>query len=169
KATGRHRIGLGYLMTTPAIAGTGMSHGVDVRYAFNIWGPLELGLAAQVGYGSGDQDQHMTRFAGLIYWGAQYLPKPWMALRLDAGLGWQLLSGKYFLNNDEHNQPVFAVGTEPRSLRFEAAGGLGFNVASNLWILVRGGLALDAVFPANNLQSVTQAGGFLNAGVQFQL
>src|SRR5439155_644568 len=123
KSVGRHRIALGYLMTTPAINGTGMSHGVDVRYAFNVWGPLELGIAAQVGYGSGDQDQHMTRFAGLIYWGAQYLPKPWMALRLDAGLGWQLLSGKYFLNNDEHNQPVFAVGTEPRSLRFEAAGG----------------------------------------------
>jgi hypothetical protein len=168
KSVGRHRIALGYLMTTPAINGTGMSHGVDVRYAFNIWGPLELGIAAQVGYGSGDQDQSMTRFAGLIYWGAQYLPKPWMALRLDAGLGWQLLSGKYLLGLDSHQQPTYALGTEPRSLRFEAAGGLGFNVASNLWILVRGGLALDGVFP-NNLASTTAVGGFLNAGVQFQL
>jgi hypothetical protein len=169
RATGRHRISLGYHLTTPAIAGTGLSNGVDVRYAFNVWGPLELGIAVQAGYGSGDNDQHMTRFAGLIYWGAQYLPKPWLALRLDAGLGWQLLSGKYFLTKDDHQQDVFAVGTEPRSLRFEAAGGLSFNLANNLWLLVRGGLALDGVFPDHELSSITTAGGFLNAGVQFQL
>src|SRR5262249_14885014 len=57
KPVGRHRISLGYLMTTPAIGGTGLNHGVDVRYAYNFWGPLELGIAAQVGYGAGDTDQ----------------------------------------------------------------------------------------------------------------
>jgi hypothetical protein len=169
KPTGRHRLGLGYLMSTPAIAGTGISHGVDLRYAFNIWGPIEVGLAAQIGYGSGEQDQSMTRFAGIFYWGAQYLPKPWMALRLDAGIGWQLLSGKYILDHDMAGKPVYATGVEPRSLRFEAAGGLGFNVASNLWLLIRGGLAVDGVYPAHDLPSNTSAGGFLNAGVQFQL
>jgi hypothetical protein len=169
KPIGRHRISIGYLMTTPAIGGTGINHGVDVRYAFNIWGPLELGVAAQVGYGSGDSDQSMTRFAGLGFVGAQFLPRPWMSLRLDAGLGWQLLSGKYILGRDMQNMPTFALGTEPRSLRFEAAGGLGFNIASNLWLVIRGGLAVDGVYPDHDLPSNTAAGGFLNAGVQFQL
>jgi hypothetical protein len=184
KSFGRHRLGLGYLMTTPAIgdrvchnadntpfscAGTGLSHGVDVRYAYNVWGPLEIGLAGQVGYGSGESDQAMTRFAALAFWGAQYLPAPWVALRLDAGLGWQVLSGQYLLGRDMNNKPVYANGTETRSLRFEAAGGLGFHLANNLWLLVRGGLALDGVYPQGDLNSFTTAGGFLNAGVQFQL
>jgi hypothetical protein len=78
-------------------------------------------------------------------------------------VGWQLLSGTIQLDRDR------LTGTESRGMRFEAAGGLGFNVVNNLWILVRGGLAVDGVYPANNLPSSTVVGGFLNAGMQFQL
>jgi hypothetical protein len=167
KPVGKNRLGLGYLMTTSPAGSAGINHGVDLRYGYNVWGPLELGLAAQVGYGSGANGQSLTRVAALAYLGASYLPKQWIALRIDAGIGWQLLSGTVQLGQDR------LTGTEPRGLRFEAAGGLGFNIASNLWLVVRGGVAVDGVYPAgtatNPLPSSTAAGGFLNAGAQFQL
>jgi hypothetical protein len=180
KSTGRHRIGVGYLMTTSPAGHAGYNHGVDLRYGYNVWGPLEVGISAQVGYGSGQipvaagvnrdaygfagaADESLTRFATLIYWGASFLPVRWLSLHLDAGVGWQLLSGTIQLGTDK------LAGTEPRGMRFEVAGGLGFNLTSNLWIQARGGLAVDGVYPTGTLPSSTNAGGFCTISLQFQL
>ena len=179
RPTGRHRLGIGYLMTTEPAGHAGLNHGVDLRYGYNVWGPIEIGLAAQVGYGSGQvsvanggsasgtgqlgaSGESLTRAAGLFYLAASYFPKPFMVLRLDTAIGWELLSGTIQLGQDR------LAGTEPRGMRFEAAGGLGFNIASNLWLLVRGGVAVDGVYP-HDLPSSTNGGGFVNAGLQFQL
>jgi hypothetical protein len=163
KPIGRNRLSVGYLMTTSPAGNAGLNHGVDLRYGYNVWGPLELGLAGQVGYGTGTAGQSLTRAALALYLAASYLPKSWISFRLDTAVGWQLLSGTVQLGMER------LTGTEPRGLRFELAGGLGFNLASNLWLLVRGGLAVDGVYPLGGLPSSTTPGGFLNAGVQFQL
>jgi hypothetical protein len=162
RASGRHRLSVGYVLTGSPAGDAGINHGVDLRYGFNVWGPLELGLVGQVGYGSGAGAQSLTRVAAMVDIGAMVLPKPWMVLRLDAAVGWQLLSGTVQIGT----QPL--SGTESRGLRFEAAGGIGFNLVSNFWLMIRGGLAVDGVYP-DALPSATTLNGFLNTGLQFRL
>ena len=163
KSNGRHRLGIGYVLSGSPAGDTGLSNGVDLRYSYRFWGPLDVGLAGQVGHGSNDSGSEvLTRVALMANIGAEYLPRPWMALRLDASLGWQLLSGNVKIGAD----PL--VGTEPKGMRIEVAAGLGFNLVGNFWLMVRGGLAVDGVYP-DALPSSTTLNGFLNAGLRFQL
>ena len=158
---GRHRLAIGYVLSGSPAGEAGINHAVDLRYSCRFWGPFDLGLAGQIGHGS-DGAQSLTRAAVMLNVGAEYLPKPWMTLRLDASLGWQLLSGTVRIGTD----PL--TGTEPKGMRAELSGGLGFNLVGNFWLLIRGGLAIDGVYP-DALPSSTTLNGFLNAGLQFQL
>jgi hypothetical protein len=161
RAGGPHRLGLGYLFSGVPAGAAGYSHGVDLRYAYRVWRLLDVGVAAQVGYGS-ELDQALTRFALLATVGLEYAPIRWMALRLDTAVGWQLLAGTVQLGTKRVD------GSEGRGLRYELAGGLGFNVISRFWVFARGGLAVDGVFP-NEASSSTNLSGFFNLHVQLRL
>jgi hypothetical protein len=167
KPGGPHRLALGYLLGGSPAGDVGLSHGVDLRYSYRFWKPLDLGLAAQVAYGAQrpkptDDEQSLTRAALLVTLGAEYLPADWVALRVDGSVGWQLLSGTVQIGSSRLS------GTEPRGLRAELAAGLGFNVVANFWVRARGGLSIDGVYP-DGLPASTNLGGFFNLGIAFQL
>ena len=164
---GAHRLSVGYLFTTSPAGDTGFNHGVDARYAYRVQHFIDVGVAAQVGYGSQtgadpSQAQSLTRFALLGTVGFEYAPIRWLALRIDAALGWQLLSGTLQLGSTRVN------GAEGRGLRVEAAGGLGFNVTSSFWLFARGGLAIDGVYP-QVASSGSTANGFTSLQLQLRL
>jgi hypothetical protein len=163
----QNRLSLGYLFSGAPAGQAGYSHAVDVRYAHRLGRFFDLGVAAQIGHGdAGDsdpaRDQSLTRFALLGVAGVEYAPIRWLALRLDGAIGWQLLSGAVELGGTR------VVGTEGRGLRLEAAGGLGFNAFSSLWIFARGGLAVDGVWPGAAASSLSPS-GFFNISAQIRL
>jgi hypothetical protein len=158
----RHRISVGYAMSGPPAGDTGLSHGVDLRYAYRFWRALDLGLAGQVAYGAGAGPQSLTRAAVMATLGAEWRPIRRLGLRLDTGFGWQLLSGTLRLGGQQ------LTGTEPRGFRFELAGGVNVSLTGSFGLFARGGLALDAVYPAAVGPALTP-NGFLNVGLQFQL
>ena len=123
---------------------------------------LDLGLAAAAAHGSGAGGQALTRAAALLTFGAEWRPVERLGLRLDAAIGWQLLSGTLQLGGQKLS------GSEPRGFRGELAGGINVDVAGSFGLFARGGLALDGVYP-QSLQSSLQPNGFLNLGVQFSL
>jgi hypothetical protein len=164
---GAHRLSVGYLFTGSPAGDSGFNHGVDARYAYRVQRLLDVGVAAQVGYGAQSgydpsQNQSLTRFALLGTAGLEYAPIRWLALRIDAALGWQLLSGTVQLGATRVN------GTEGKGLRLEAGGGLGFNVATSFWLFARGGLAVDGVYP-QVASSGTSAHGFASVQLQIRL
>ncbi len=164
---GADRLAAAYLLSGSPAGNVGLSHGVDVRYAHRLGRWFDLGVAAQVGHSSlGDVDptknQELTRFALMGVLGFEASVLPWLALRLDAAIGWQLMSGTVQLGSSRVD------GTEGKGLRLEAAGGIGFNVISSLWVFARGGLAVDGIYP-DVASSSTQATGFLALQLQLRL
>ncbi len=164
---GHHRLSAAYLVSGAPAGNAGVSHGAEVRYGYAVWKYLDVGFAVEAGHGAlGDpdptRDQSLTRFALLADVGFEVDPLKWLALRLDVALGWQLLDGKVLLG------PSRVVGTEPRGLRLEVAGGLGFNLVSSLWLFARGGLAVDGVYP-DVAASSTRPTGFGALALQIRL
>lgn len=162
---GANRLSLGYLFSGAPAGQAGFSHALDLRYAHRLGRLFDLGVAAQVGHGEQDHpdgNQALTRFALMATAGVEYAPIAWLALRLDAAIGWQLLDGQVLLGT------VRVAGTEPRGMRLEAAGGLGFRIVSPLWLVARGGLALDGIWPGNAPSALTP-GGFFNISAQIRL
>jgi hypothetical protein len=167
RAEGANRLSLAYLLSGSPVGDVGLSHGVDLRYAHRLGRYFDLGLAGQVGHSTqGNPDptknQELTRFALMGQLGFEVPVLRWLALRLDTAIGWQLMSGTIQLGPSRVN------GTEGKGLRLEAAGGLGFNVASNFWVFARGGLAVDGIYPDVSPSS-TQATGFLAVQLQLRL
>ena len=162
RAHPRHRISIAYALSGAPAGDAGTSHGLDLGYAYRFWRALDLGLAGQVGYGSGMPGEALTRAALLFTVGAEWRPVPRLGLRLDSAIGWQLLSGTVTLGGQK------LTGTEPRGLRYELAGGLNVNLAGSFGLFARGGLALDGLYPQAVAPSL-QPNGFLNLGLQFQL
>jgi hypothetical protein len=166
----RHAITASYLMTGAPAGDSGLNHGLDLRYAFSAHRHVELGLAGQIGHGSGPAagptnatgGQALTRAALLATVGVTFAPLQRLRLGLDAGLGWQLLAGSVQLGAQR------VEGTEARGLRLELGGALAVDLIENLALRVRGGFALDGVYP-QAVQSVSTPTGFLNVGVQFRL
>jgi hypothetical protein len=171
----RHRSQIGYLFSGAPAGNTGTSHGVDFRYGYRYWGPLDLGVAAQFGHGSGglvppdptqpqqpQQQQQLTRVALMFTLGAEWRPFERLGLRIDAAAGWQLLWGTAVISS------TTLSGTEPRGLRVEFGGGANVRLAGPFGIYVRGGLALDGVY-SQAAPSTLSPSGFFNAGVQFSL
>jgi hypothetical protein len=157
----QHRLSVGYLFSGVPAGAAGFSHGVDLRYAHRLGRFFDAGAAAQVGYGS-DQAQSLTRFAVMATAGVEYAPIDWLALRADAAIGWQLLSGDVVLGG------THLSGTEGKGLRLEVAGGLGFRIVTRLWVFARGGLAVDGVYP-DTASASTLANGFANVQLQLRL
>jgi hypothetical protein len=158
---GRHRLSVGYVFSSTPAGAAGVSNGADVRYAYRFSKYFDLGVAGQIGYGS-DRDQSLTRFALMGTIGFEVDPLRWLALRLDAALGWQLFAGTLGIDN------VRVTGSEGKGLRLEAAGALGFNPGSVVWLFVRGGLAVDGVY-SDVAPGSTKPNGFVNLSVQFRL
>jgi hypothetical protein len=158
----RHRLSFAYAFSTAPAGDAGVSQGVDVRYAYRIWRALDLGVAGQFGYGTGSAGESLSRAALMLTVGAEWRPVERLGLRLDTAIGWQLLTGSILLGGQQ------LTGTEPRGFRYELAGGLNVNVASSFGLFVRGGLAVDGVFP-QGIPSSVRPGGFLNLGMQFSL
>jgi len=156
-----NRLSMGYLFSGVPAGAAGYSHAVDLRYAHRIGRWLDAGAAAQVGYGS-DGAQSLTRFALMGTLGVEWAPIQWMALRADAALGWQLLSGDVVLGGNH------VTGTEGKGLRLEVAGGLGFRLVEQLWLFARGGLAVDGVYP-DTAGGSTTPNGFANLQLQLRL
>lgn len=158
---GRHRIGGAYVLSGAPVANTSLSHGAALRYDAKVIGPLMIGADIQVGHSAGTDatgfQSSLTRAALGGHLGAEWGPRDFVALRIDLGLYWQLLSGRVRIAN------VAVDGTELRGLRLEVAGGLAFKLAHRLWLEARGGMALDAVFPASAPESATVT-GFLAVG-----
>jgi hypothetical protein len=165
RSSPRHRSQVGYLFTTPPLGQSGISHGLDVGYSYRFFGPLDIGLAGQLGHGQGALTpvaQSLWRVAFLVVVGAEWRPVERLGLRIDGAVGWQLLSGTTVVNGQT------LMGTEPRGLRVEVAGGANLRLAGPFGIYARGGLALDGTYPVAIPGGVV-AGGFFNAGVQFAL
>lgn len=161
---GPHHVQLGYLLTGAPAGDTGINHGLDARYGYRLGKYFDLGVAAQIGHGE-TTNQQVTRFALLGNVGFEYDPKSWFGLRLDLAIGWQLLWGQLYLGTIPVN------GAEGKGLRLELAPAVGFNVYANLWLFLRGGLAVDGVYPqlATGAVSSTQATGFFNVALGFRL
>lgn len=157
----RHRISVGYGLSGAPAGDAGLSNGLDLRYAYRFWRALDLGLAAEAAYGAGPTDS-LWRAAALVVVGAEWRPVARLGLRLDSGVGWQLLSGNVQLGGQK------LTGSEPRGLRYELAGGVNVNLAGSFGLFARGGLALDGVWPRGAPSALT-TNGFLNLGVQFSL
>jgi hypothetical protein len=161
-----HRLSAGYLFSSSPAGGVGLAHGADLRYGARIFRFLEAGLSAQFAYGTGGtspaDEQHVLRVALLGTLAGEYLPRDWVALRAELGLGWQLLSGVLELGG------VRVDGAEGRGLRLELTGAVGFRVASPLWLFARGGLAVDGVYPASAASS-TRPNGLFSFGAQLRL
>ena len=159
---------MGYLVSGAPAGNTGLSQGIDLRYGYRFWGPLDLGVAAQIAHGSGApavdmmQQQQLLRAAVMLTLGAEWRPIERLGVRLDGAVGWQLLSGSAIIGG------TTLTGTEPRGLRAELAGGVNVRLAGPFGIFARGGLALDGVY-SQAAPSSLQPGGFFNAGVQFSL
>ncbi|HXU74821.1 MAG TPA: hypothetical protein VN947_36240 [Polyangia bacterium] len=161
RARPRHRISIAYGLSGAPAGDTGLSNGVDLRYAYRFWRALDLGIAGQTGYGASPAGS-LWRAAAMVVLGAEWRPIARLGLRLDTAVGWQLLSGTLKIAG------VQLTGTEPRGFRYELAGGLNVNVAGSFGLFARGGLALDGVYPKGSPSSLTP-NGFLNIGVQFSL
>ena len=120
----------------------GISHGVDLRYAYRFGACSTSASPRSVGYGSGAGGAvAVARRALMGTLGAEWRPVARLGLRLDTALGWQLLSGTVQLGGQQ------LTGTEPRGLRYELAGGVNVNVAGSFGLFARGGLAVDGVYP----------------------
>ncbi|HEY1585734.1 MAG TPA: hypothetical protein VGH63_08595 [Polyangia bacterium] len=158
----RHRISIAYGVTGAPAGDSGISNGVDLRYAYRLWRALDLGLAGEASYGSSTSGNSLWRAAALLVVGAEWRPVPRLGLRLDTAIGWQLLSGNVQLGGQK------LVGSEPRGFRYELAGGINVNIAGSFGLFARGGLALDGVYPQGSPSALTP-NGFLNLGVQFSL
>lgn len=161
-ASRRHRISLAYGVSGAPAGDTGISNGFDLRYAYRFWRALDIGVAGEAGYGASSSQQSLWRAAAMLVVGAEWRPLARLGLRLDSAIGWQLLSGNVRLGGQQ------LVGTEPRGLRYELAGGLNVDVAGSFGLFARGGLALDGVYPRGSPSALTP-NGFLNLGVQFSL
>jgi hypothetical protein len=161
RARPRHRISVAYGLSGAPAGDTGLSNGVDLRYAYRFWRALDLGIACQTGYGASPAGS-LWRAAAMVVLGAEWRPVARLGLRLDTAIGWQLLSGTLKIAG------VQLTGTEPRGFRYELAGGLNVNVVGSFGLFARGGLALDGVYPKGSPSSLTP-NGFLNVGVQFSL
>lgn len=157
----RHRISVGYALSGAPAGDAGLSNGVDLRYAYRFWRALDVGVAAEAAYGAGATDS-LWRAAALLVVGAEWRPVARLGLRVDTGVGWQLLSGNVVLGGQK------LTGSEPRGLRYELAGGVNVNLVGSFGLFARGGLALDGVYP-RGAPSALSANGFLNLGVQFSL
>jgi len=158
----RHRISIAYGLSGAPAGDTGTSNGVDIRYAYRFWRVLDLGIAADAGYGASVSGQSLWRAAAMIVIGAEWRPIARLGLRLDTAAGWQLLSGNLQLGGQQLS------GTEPRGFRYELAGGVNVNLAGPFGLFARGGLALDGVYP-KGVPASLKPNGFLNLGVQFSL
>ena len=158
----RHSLLFGYTLSGAPAGQTGLSQGGDLRYAFQLKSWLDLGVAVQLGAGSGGAGgaasaQELTRTAvmGTAGFSTFFGSRLWA--RLDAALGWQLFSGTLNVGGSR------VTGNEGRGLRFEFGAALGLDVLYHLAFVVRGGLALDGVYSAEASAS-TQLSGLLTAG-----
>ena len=127
-------IGAGYLLS-PAPAGGGLSHAVDLRYQHVFADLIGVGLIGQIGYG-----EDVLRAALMPVISVELAPIPSLILSLELAAGWQLLSGTVEIEDR------VLEGTEARGLRAELAAGLAFGIASYLAITARGGAALEGVY-----------------------
>jgi hypothetical protein len=160
-----HAFSVGYSLAGAPAGDAGLSHAADLRYAYSLRRWLDIGFAAQLGYGRGPEAlarQSLTRTALLFVSGATWRPRHWLSLRLDAGVGWQILDGSVDLGGTR------VAGTEARGFRMEAGAGLGFDVSRAWGIFLRGGLSVDGVYPAD-APAATAPGAFATLGVVFRL
>jgi hypothetical protein len=158
----RHRLSAGYLATSGPAGDAGFSHGVDARYQYRLVGPLDLGAAIQFGYGFGSGGDALSRAAALFVIGAEWRPLERLGLRIDSGVGWQLLTGKIVIGGQRFS------GSEPRGLRYELAAGIAVDITRAVGLFARGGLALDGLWPSAAPSSL-KVGGFSSIGVELQL
>jgi hypothetical protein len=158
----RYRLSAGYLFSTSPAGDAGASHGIDARFLYRYWRALDIGLAAEVGYGSGASGESLTRVAALAVVGAEWRPIERLGLRLENSIGWQLLSGTVQLKGQAFS------GSEARGLRYELAGGASFDLMPAFGLFARGGLGVDGLWPAA-APSGLKTGGFISAGVHLQL
>jgi hypothetical protein len=143
----RHAFTFGYSLSSAPAGDAGLSHAIDLRYAWNLRSWLEVGGAFELGYGRGaaltpTTSQSLARTALLATIAGVWNVSPRASLRLDAAAGWQLLSGDVGFGGTK------LTGTEARGMRLELAGGFGVRVSQAIEIIARGGLAVDATFPS---------------------
>ena len=167
RANPRHRLSVGYGLSGAPAGDSGLSNGVDVRYAYRFWRVLDLGLAANAGYGS-------TAASGAA-WASRCGAPPPCSRSAPSGVRSRASacastppSAGSSCRATCSSAGVRLTGTEPRGLRYELAGGINVNVAGPFGLFARGGLALDGVYPQGSPSSL-QPNGFLNLGVQFSL
>jgi hypothetical protein len=63
---------------------------------------------------------------------------------------------------------VRVSGAEPKGLRLEAAGGIGFNPVWRFWLFARGGLAVDGIY-SDAAPASTSATGFMSISAQLRM
>ncbi|HZS39636.1 MAG TPA: hypothetical protein VFF06_22545 [Polyangia bacterium] len=161
REAGVHRITAGYVLSGSPAGDAGVSNGVDLRYGYRFSRYFDVGPVLQVAHGETTMQQ-ATRFALMADLGFEWDPRTWLALRFDAAFGWQMVSGTLNLAGTVVN------GAEGRGLRLEAGPGVGFNVWKSLWVLGRGGVAVDGLY-SQAAPASTQVTGFFNLAVQLRL
>ena len=137
----RHRLSFAYTLTSGSIGDSGLSQGFDIRYAFRFWRGLDVGVSAQYGASPSAPRGACRAPPRCVVLGGEYWPLARLGLRLDSAIGWQLYNGTVELGGQK------LTGTEPRGLRYELAGGAIVRLADSFGLFVRGGLALDGVYP----------------------
>jgi hypothetical protein len=115
----------------------------------------------QIGHGETTTEE-VSRFALLGDIGFEIDPLKWLAVRLDAAFGWQVLWGQLLVGGTPVNGP------NAQGLRLELAPAVGIHLWSGLWGLVRGGLAVDGTY-SDKAPSSTQATGFFHLALQYRL
>jgi hypothetical protein len=163
----RHLVGVAFTLGDAPAGGIALNEGVEVRWAYLLRPWLDLGVVTEVAHGDHDDPnpghrQDVTRVALMASAGIEFHPVALLGLRLEAAAGWQLLAGTIDIGATR------LTGAEARGLRIEAGGGLSFRLWNQLSALVRGGLALDGVYPGT-FPSSTRAGWYVNAGLRFAL
>jgi hypothetical protein len=158
---GVHRLSLGYVLSGSPAGDTGVSNGVDLRYAYRFSRFFDVGPVLQVAHGE-TTTQQATRVAILANIGFEWDPLRWLALRLDAAIGWQMIAGTLSIAG------ASVQGSDGKGLRIEAGPGIGFNVYKMLWLHGRGGVAIDGLYP-DNAPGLTQVTGFFNLALQVRL
>jgi hypothetical protein len=144
----RHRLAVGMSFSGSPAGDSGPSYAADLRYGYRLRRWFDVGVAVQVGHGGADR-QSLTRTALLGAAGATWRPWARAAFRFDAAFGWQALHGTVDLPGGRF------TGSEPRGFRLEAGAGIELQVSAAIGLWLRGGLALDGVYPADASASTT--------------
>jgi hypothetical protein len=161
RRSGVHRLSVGYVLSGSPAGDAGISNGVDLRYGYRFSRFFDVGPVLQVAHGE-TATQEATRFAIMADLGFEWDPLRWLALRFDAAFGWQMIAGTLNLGG------VAVNGSDGKGMRLEAGPGVGFNLWKSVWLLGRGGVAVDGLYP-DGAAGTTQVTGFFNIAAQIRL